>query len=558
MKTAVVVDDSPIELLMGKTLLEKLGYTVFSANNGEDALQLIREHFSSLVVCDITMPGMSGLEVLEATRSYAHPPIFIMASSLDDAEHAVECLRKGAYGYLTKPLREEQLRNAIDDAMARRDKELEAREHLETITKYDPLTGVLNKDEFVRLLALRVGSSRRQDHPGALLFVNVDGLRYINNSYGHQEGDRVLQHVAAVLTKSIRPNDFAARFGGDVFAIHLAGIAPSDIRANAQRILDGVEAARVRLGGKQLSLTVTLGVTDCPAHAQIEGLINDADFSLHLAKRAGRNRFHIYHEQDKVQQAELGEQLDSLEIVKSALEGRRFEMHYQPIVNLQSGETRHYEALIRLFGDDGKMLAPGPLIKTAELFGLINKVDRMVVSACLEKLEQLSQEGSEVGLAINLSGKSVEDPELLHLIQQELAARNIEPSRVTFEITETALFHNLDQVQSFVQHVKDMGCRLALDDFGVGFSSFYYIKQLDIDYLKIDGSFIQNLLSSLNDQVFVRAMVEISRVFGMQVIAEWVENGEVAELLKTIGVDYGQGYHFGKPSPKIGSYSNSK
>jgi len=553
MKTAVVVDDSQIELLMGKTLLEKLGYSVFSANNGEDALKLIREHFASLVICDVTMPGMSGLEVLEATRSFAHPPIFIMASSLDDAEHAVDCLRKGAYGYLTKPLREEQLRNAIDDAMARRDKELEAREHLETITKYDPLTGVLNKNEFARLLALRVGSARKQDHPGALLFVNVDGLRYINNSYGHQEGDRVLQHIAAVLLKSIRPNDFAARFGGDVFAIHFAGIAPSDIRANAQRILDNVEAARLRVGGKQLSLTVTVGAAGCTPHAQVEGLINDADFSLHLAKRAGRNRFHIYREEDKAQQAELGEQLDSLEIVKRALDARRFEMHYQPIVNLQSGETRHYEALIRLFDDDGKMLPPGPLIKTAELFGLINKVDRMVVSACLEKLEQLAQEGSEVGLAINLSGKSVEDPELLHLIRQELAARNIEPSRVTFEITETALFHNLDQVQSFVQQVKDMGCRLALDDFGVGFSSFYYIKQLDIDYLKIDGSFIQNLMSSLNDQVFVRAMVEISRVFGMQVIAEWVENGEVADLLKIIGVDYGQGYHFGKPNPEIGS-----
>jgi len=551
MKTAVVVDDSPIELLMGKTLLEKLGYTVFSANNGEDALQLIREHFASLVICDVTMPGMSGLEVLEATQSFAHPPIFIMASSLDDAEHAVDCLLRGAYGYLTKPLREEQLRNAIDDAIARRDKELEARQHLETITKYDPLTGVLNKDEFVRLLAQRVRSLRRHDHPSALLFVNVDGLRYINNSYGHQEGDRALQHVANLLAKSIRPQDFVARFGGDVFAIHFVGIESGDVGANVQRVLDAVEAARITLGGKQHSLTVTVGGTECYAQVPVEKLINDADFALHLAKRAGRNRFHLYQERDKAEQAELGQQLDSLGIVKSALDGRRFEMHFQPIVNLQSGETRHYEALIRLFDDEGKMLPPAKFIKTAETFGLINRLDRMVVSACLEKLAQMEAEGSGAGLAVNLSGKSVEDPELLQLIQNELAARSIDPSRVTFEITETALFHNLDQVQHFVQQIKGMGCRLALDDFGVGFSSFYYIKQLDIDYLKIDGSFIQNLLTSVNDQVFVRAMVEISRVFGMQVIAEWVENAEVADLLKTIGVDYGQGYYFGKPGPLI-------
>jgi diguanylate cyclase (GGDEF)-like protein len=551
MKTAVVVDDSPIELLMGRKLLEKLGYTVFAASGGEEALNLVRENYAALVICDVTMPGMSGLELLEATRNFAQPPIFIMASSLDDAAQAVDCMRAGAYGYLTKPLREEQLGNAIKDAVVRREKELEARHHLETITKYDPLTGVLNKDEFLRLLAQRVRSARKQDHPGALLFVNVDGLRYINNSYGHQEGDRALQHVATLLGKSIRPHDFVARFGGDLFAIHFAGIESGDIGANVQRVLDGVEAARITLGGKQHSLTITVGGAECQAQVPLEKLINDADFALHLAKRAGRNRFHLYQERDKAEQAELGEQLDSLGIVKSALDGRRFEMHFQPIVNLQSGETRHYEALIRLFDDDGRMLPPAKFIKTAETFGLINRLDRMVVSACLEKLAQMALEGSSAGLAINLSGKSVEDPELLKLIQHELSARNIDPSRVTFEITETALFHNLDQVQHFVQQIKGMGCRLALDDFGVGFSSFYYIKQLDIDYLKIDGSFIQNVLSSANDQVFVRAMVEISRVFDMQVIAEWVENAEVAELLKSLGVEYGQGYHFGKPGPLI-------
>jgi EAL domain-containing protein (putative c-di-GMP-specific phosphodiesterase class I) len=175
----------------------------------------------------------------------------------------------------------------------------------------------------------------------------------------------------------------------------------------------------------------------------------------------------------------------------------------------------------------------------------------MVVTACIQKLAQLACAGNPAGLAINLSGKSVGSAELLNLIKSELAETGVDPTRIIFEITETSAFLNLDLVQEFVRDVKRLGCRFALDDFGVGFSSFYYIKQLDIDYLKIDGSFIRNLRESVNDRVFVQAMVEISRVYGMEVVAEWVENAETMSLLKDMGVDYGQGYHFGKPRPEF-------
>jgi diguanylate cyclase (GGDEF)-like protein len=553
MKYALVIDDSPIELLMGKTLLERMGFTVVTASHGEEAMRLIQETAVNLVLCDIEMPGMSGLELLERTRDFAQPPVFIMSTSLDDAEHAVDAMQRGASGYLAKPLSEEILRNTVEDALARQEKAAEARRQLDAIARIDPLTGLLNKDEFLRQLSLNVGSLRKRDHPSALLFVNVDGMRYINNTYGQQEGDVALQHVAGVLQKSTRPNDFSGRFTGDVFAVHLGGIAPQDVEPYAQRLLDTIDGAKIQLGGNPHSLTVTIGVAICLPDCAMDDLINNADFALHLAKRQGRNRCYLYHEQDKEQQRELGVQLNSLEIVKRALDERRFEMHYQPIVDLSNGEVRHYEALIRMFDDDGKMLPPANLIKTAETFGLVNRLDAMVVSACLKKLEALAAEGNSAGLAINLSGKSVGDPGLLDLIQHELSSRRIDPAKVTFEITETALFHNLEDVQRFVQRLKKLGCKLALDDFGVGFSSFYYIKQLDIDYLKIDGSFVKNLPNSLNDQVFVRAMVEISRVFDMKVIAEWVENREVMDLLKVYGVDYGQGYFFGKPAPIIGA-----
>ena len=550
MRTALVVDDSPIELLMTKTLLERLGFAPLTATNGEDALKLIRDNSPQVVICDITMPGMSGIELLKATRHFVPQPIFIMATGLDDAEHAVASLNSGAYGYLTKPLKEEPLRKALRDAILSRQNELQARHEHERLTRNDPLTGLLNKDEFLRNVAEYASSMRKDDHPLSIFFVNIDGLRYVNNTYGHPEGDNMLQHVANILRQSVRPTDIVARYGGDVFAVALIGIDSDHVAVKAKGMSSNVEQAKVMLGSREHSLTVTIGVALGYAHMGVDSLVNNADLALLLAKEKGRNQIYFYRDEDETHRKEFGTLFNNLETLKQALQERRFSMHYQPIVHLQSGGAHHYEALIRLRDEAGSVLPPDVFIKVAEKFGLATKIDCMVVTACIQKLAELARAGNPAGLAINLSGKSVGNAELLALIKRELSASGVDPARIVFEITETAAFHNLELVQQFVREVKQLGCRFALDDFGVGFSSFYYIKQLDIDYLKIDGSFIRNLRDSANDRVFVQAMVEISRVYGMKVIAEWVENTEITALLKDIGVDYGQGYLFGKPGPE--------
>ena len=318
----------------------------------------------------------------------------------------------------------------------------------------------------------------------------------------------------------------------------------------AQAISGNVEQAKVMLGNREHSLTVTIGVALGYPFMEMETLVNNADLALLLAKEKGRNQIYLYQEEDETHRREFGTLFINLEILKQALKENRFSMHYQPIVHLQAGEPHHYEALIRLRDEAGNMLPPDVFIKVAEKFGLATKIDCMVVTACIRKLAALARDGNPVGLAINLSGNSVGNIELLELIKREIKATGIDPTRIIFEITETAVFHNLALVQQFVREAKQLGCRFALDDFGVGFSSFYYIKQLDIDYLKIDGSFIRNLLDSANDRVFVQAMVEISRVYGMKIVAEWVENAKIMTMLKDMGVDYGQGYYFGKPTPE--------
>lgn len=549
MYTILVVDDSPIELLMTKTLLQRLGFSPEAASNGVDALDLIREKAPNVVICDITMPGMSGLELLKATQSLEQPPIFIMATGLDDAEHAVMSLQHGAYAYLTKPLKEALLREALQDATDRRQQELEARQEREILARTDTLTRLLNKDTFLRNLDDHAASLRGDKAPLALFFVNIDGMRYVNNTYGQFEGDRVLRHVANILRQSVRPSDLVARYGGDVFAIALVGIEACHVEAKAQAITSGVEELKIVLGGREHSLTVTVGVALGCAGTDKELLVSNADLALLLAKEKGRNQIYFYQEADETRRQAFGAQFINLEILKRTLRESRFSMHYQPIVHLEAGVPHHYEALIRLQDETGEMLPPDVFIKVAENFGLATKIDCMVVTACIRKLAELARAGSASGLAINLSGKSVGSSELLELIKRELAATGADPTRIIFEITETAAFHNLELVQRFVRDAKQLGCRFALDDFGVGFSSFYYIKQLDIDYLKIDGSFIRNLRESANDRVFVQAMVEISRVYGMKVIAEWVEDPETMALLAEMGVEYGQGYHFGKPAP---------
>lgn len=546
-RNALVVDDGPVERLAGKSMLERMGFSVMTANSGEDALRLLSERGADLVLCDITMPGMDGLVLLEAARNSPHAPPFIMSTTHNDAEHAVAALRRGAYGYLTKPLRFDALQRTVSETIEKYHADQANAREAKAQAQNDALTGLINRSEFTRRLTERLRGAAAGADCGALLLFKINGLTHINHSYGRAEGDKVLRAAADSLSGLVRLTDILARFGGDVFAVYLDCVDYEQIEERAASVAEKVEDTRIVLAGEAYSLTLMVG--GCCAYGGMEAddLFNRADFALHLVRARGRSRIRIYSEADEIHKRELSHQLNTLALVRAALaDPRRIVMYYQPIVGLGNGKPSHYEALLRLMDENGKPCNTGELIKTCEVFGLIGQLDRAVVDACLEDIKRLP-EGA--GVAINLSGKSIGDPDLLQHIESRIAELGIDPSRIVFELTETAAFYNLDEVRHFVQRIKSLGCRFALDDFGVGFSSFYYIKELDFDYLKLDGSFVKALPNSPNDQVFVRAMVEISKVFGLSVIAEWVEDKETADMLHGFGVAFGQGYHFGKPAP---------
>jgi diguanylate cyclase (GGDEF)-like protein len=546
-KTVLVVDDGPVERLAAKSMLEKLGFTVTMAGSGDEALALLKQQCFDMVICDILMPGMSGLTLLKTASALPYPSPFVMSTTYDDAEHAVTSMRNGAYGYLTKPLRLDQLRDTLAEAMAKYEADQAEIQKARQLAQMDSLTNLMNKNEFIRRLTERLNHPASATANGALLLVKITGLNHVNHSYSRAEGNKVLQQAALALSKQIRASDILGRFGGDMFSVYLDHVGTQGITERAAIIADALEAVKLVLEGDAFSMSLVIGGACVEPDMGMEDLLNRADFAMHLAREQHRTRIHIYSEADEVHKRELSVQLNTLALIRTALENpERLVMYYQPIINLVTGKTSHYEALLRIMDENGKPCNTGELVKTCEVFGLIGRLDRAIVSACLNDVARLP---AGTGVAINLSGKSIGDPSLLHLIETTISDLHIDPSRVIFELTETAAFYNLDEVRHFVSRIKGLGCRFALDDFGVGFSSFYYIKELDFDYLKLDGSFIKNLPKNLNDQVFVRAMVEISKVFDLMVIAEWVEDKETEELLREFSVSYGQGYYFGKPMP---------
>jgi EAL domain-containing protein (putative c-di-GMP-specific phosphodiesterase class I) len=335
-----------------------------------------------------------------------------------------------------------------------------------------------------------------------------------------------------------------ARLGGDEFAVLLHGANRTRAELVAERILAAVRTQELTLGTLAVSTTASIGVVPFGhGDSHVDDVLATADMAMYAAKEAGGNRSHVLADDDEFVGA-MQARLAWAHQIRRALDEDRFVLYWQPIIDLRSGLVTHREVLLRMIGDDGRIIAPGAFIDTAERFDLIQEIDRWVVRKAIHLLAE-----QDVTLEVNVSGKSIGDPTLTALIEQELAQSGADPGRLVFEITETAAIANMDQAREFAERLHAVGCRFALDDFGAGFSSFYYLKHLPLDYLKIDGDFIRSLTSSDTDQLVVRSMIDIARGMGMKTIAEFVEDSETAAMLHAMGVDLSQGYFHGRPEP---------
>ncbi len=416
---------------------------------------------------------------------------------------------------------------------------------LEFLACHDPLTNLFNRRRFQEELDEWLAYAERYNTCGALLFLDIDNFKYVNDMLGHSEGDRLLIALTDLMQKRLRETDILARIGGDEFALLLPNITLDDARSVAEQMRKSVQHSIVALNSQFAGITVSIGIALFPEHGNTtKTLLTSADLAMYHAKENGRNQSCVYTPDQKTK-IEL--RLSWEERIRDALRQNRFTLYLQPILDLKKNSISGYEALLRMIDNEGELILPSNFLDIAEQFGLIRDIDRWVICRAIQIIAEKKFANNNWNLEVNLSGMVFNDTEMLSLTKQELNKYAVDPRILVFEITETVIIPNMVKAQHYLATLKTLGCRFALDDFGSGFSSFYHLKHLPVDYIKIDGSFIRNLPNNRVDRHMVKAIVEVARGLGKETVAEFVSDEETVQILKDYGVDYAQGYYIGMP-----------
>jgi diguanylate cyclase (GGDEF)-like protein/PAS domain S-box-containing protein len=418
---------------------------------------------------------------------------------------------------------------------------------LEHMASHDALTGVLNRRRFEEELEQALAHVRRHGDHAAVLTLDVDNFKHVNDTYGHAAGDDVLRAAAEALQARLRETDQIGRLGGDEFGVILARTEPEAAATVARELLDGVRAVRIAVGEREVRVTASAGLRAlAPSEPTGAGaLLSEADLAMYDAKERGRDRLSVVRPGD-LAPARIRERIRWSERIRDALEHDGFVLYEQPILRLADDVIDRSELLIRLVGEGGEAVLPEAFLGVAERFGQIQAIDRWVVR---NAVRLLARRGGTAAVEVNLSGDTLSDAATIDFIAAELSASALDPARLIFEVTETSAISSLDRARGLAERLTGLGCGFALDDFGAGFGSFAYLKHLPLDIIKIDGQFVRGLRSSHADQVTVRAIVDVARGLGKETVAECVEDAETLELLRELGVDRAQGYFIGRPRP---------
>lgn len=419
---------------------------------------------------------------------------------------------------------------------------------------HDALTGLANRREFEYRLELALAGLAHQSARHAVMFLDLDQFKLVNDTSGHAAGDELLRHICAVLQQGIREGDTLARLGGDEFGILLEHCAPGAAEKIAEGLRQTVESLHFVWKGRPFMTTVSVGlvhVSNTPT--TLEASLRAADMACYMAKEKGRNRVQVYHDDDSELSTRFGE-MAWIQRLHMALEDNRFCLYSQEIARLRRDGgpgDGHVEILLRLRDESGRLILPDSFIPAAERYGMMTTLDRWVVQNVFKIISECLSDNHRTGpmavCAINLSGTSIGDDAFLEYLRQQFQIYAIPPELICFEITETSAIANLGSAIRFINELKSLGCRFSLDDFCAGMSSFAYLKHLPVDFLKIDGSFVKDMLDDPVNRAMVEVINHIGHVMGKQTIAEFVESPQIEQALLEIGVDYAQGYVIERP-----------
>jgi len=548
----LIIEDSENDAALLLRELKRGGYKTewIRVDNALDLQLNLSSNDWDLVITDHNMPGFDSTTAIEILRqSGLDIPIIIVSGSIGE-DIAVESMKAGAHDYILKnnlhrliPAIQRELRE-VKSRNARR----EAENALRHMAYHDALTGLLNRNQFEHQLGHLQKCSQCEGSTHALLYLDLDQFKIVNDTCGHAAGDELLKKLSRLLEKQFRDNDLIARLGGDEFGVLLENCSLEKAKKIADNISKTITGFHFHWEKKVFSVGVSIGLVIIDKHSDKgDTLLSCADMACYAAKDKGRNCIQIYQEADHEFRKRRGE-MDWAGKIDQALEHNHFLLYRQSIIPLQNklNGTEHYELLIRMQGKKGEIYAPDSFIPAAERYHRMRDIDRWVIHSAFTYLAKNNHSKLHF-ISINLSGQSLGDNSLFDFVSQHLKDSGTPPHTICFEITETAAIDNFDIAIEFIQRIKRLGCKFALDDFGSGLSSFSYLKSLPVDYLKIDGSFVQNITHDPMDKTIVEAINAVAHKAGMKTIAEYVESEDIQQCLREIGVDYAQGYAIDKP-----------
>lgn len=551
----LLVEDSEDDAFLLLRALKKGGidpyYRMVDSESGMESA--LMEQTWDIVITDHNLPGFTSFRVLELTRRFAADLPVIIVSGLIGEDVAVSAMKAGAQDYIMKdnlarliPAIHREMREVTIRVAKKR-----AESTLEHMAYHDSLTDLVNRREFERQLDQALHDARKSVRDCVLLYLDLDQFKIINDTCGHMAGDELLKQLATLLEQNLRTHDTLARLGGDEFGVLLRGCDAAAARKVAETLCDEVREYRFVWKGRPFAVSLSVGMVIMGScYKTASELLSHADLACYAAKDRGRNNVQVYENSDKdMQQRQRDMQWTSR--LQSALQTNDFFLCHQEMIALQEASADGFrtEFLVRLRQGD-EVIPPGAFIPAAERFGLMPRIDRRVIELAFAYLDRTGLGREPTGtFFINLSGGSLSDGELFSFIRSKVAECSILPDRICFEITETSAIAKLSDTIGFIERARTEGFKFALDDFGSGMSSFSYLKALPIDYLKVDGGFIRNLLADPIDMGIVDACNRIGHAAGLKTIAEFVENDEVKECLRELGFDYAQGYGIAKPTP---------
>jgi diguanylate cyclase (GGDEF)-like protein len=541
----VLADDDPSIRLMVRHVLESEDYDIVEASDGLEAIKAVEKHHPALILLDAVMPGIDGFTTCQQIKEKGHVDIpVMMITGLDDDASVERAYEVGAIDFITKPIKWAVLKHRVKSVVA----QVIAERKVKLLAYRDSLTDLPNRLLFADRLEQAVVRAERSRTSMALMLIDIDDFKLVNDSFGHDAGDKLIKAVGQLISKSLRRADTIARLGGDEFAVIIEGIDSPDDAISIADNLTTILEHNVRLDDQETYTSASIGISVYPDDGKdARTLLKNADTAMFRAKENGRHCFQFYKPEMSVSAMERLELENSL---KAAFENDEFLIHYQPIIDIHKNEIKGVEALLRWRHPDKGMIHPTDFLSTVEDCGLIIAMGEWLIFTICKQMRVWQDAGLKgQNVSINLAPKQFMEQDLVAVFMQAMSEHSIDASTLSVEITEKTLIDNFGEVEATLIKLRDMGMSVLLDDFGTGYASLAYLKDFPVDVVKIDRAFIDGIPDNKEDSAIVDAIAGLTRGLGLTLHAEGVENERQLDVLKGLGCQFAQGHYWSKALP---------